>query len=122
MNYICNRSTAFRVTLATALVAATSACGPDFQASANRLRRQTIAQRKQIDDLHQKLAARDATIRGLQSSADAKPPASKPSPTTASQKSSQSAASKFNPPPPSPISATENSASASPSAPSPTTE
>ncbi len=49
-------------------------CGPDFQASANRLRAQNITQQNQISDLQAKLAARDSTITGLQSQLDDRTP------------------------------------------------
>jgi hypothetical protein len=58
--------------LATLLCAA--GCGPDFQASANRLRAQTITQQNQISNLQAKLAARDSTIQGLHSQLDDRTP------------------------------------------------
>jgi hypothetical protein len=49
-------------------------CGPDFQASANRLRMQNIAQQNQIGDLQAKLAARDSELHGLQAQLDNRSP------------------------------------------------
>jgi hypothetical protein len=60
------------LSLAGTLVCA--GCGPDFQASANRLRAQTITQQNQIADLQAKLAARDSIIQGLRSQLDDRAP------------------------------------------------
>ncbi len=45
-------------------------CGPNFEASANRLRAQTITQEREISDLKEKVTARDADVRGLQQQID----------------------------------------------------
>lgn len=49
------------------------ACGPNYNAVANRLREQNIAQQQQISTLKDKIAARDATIQHLQSANTANP-------------------------------------------------
>jgi len=57
-----------------AIALALNGCGPDMNAAANRLRQQTIDQDRQIGDLKQKIASRDAIIQGLQSDAEKKSP------------------------------------------------
>ncbi|MCL2648605.1 MAG: hypothetical protein FWD61_16640 [Phycisphaerales bacterium] len=51
-----------------------SACGPDYNQIANRLREQNMSQEKQIKDLQGTLAARDVTVRQLQDQVDLRTP------------------------------------------------
>jgi hypothetical protein len=56
------------------LAAGLPACGPNMNAIANRLREQTIKQDREIADLKEKLASRDATVAQLQGQVDARLP------------------------------------------------
>lgn len=48
-----------------------TACGPDYNAIANRLRKENIAQKSELASLQDQLKNRDATIRDLQTKAGA---------------------------------------------------
>jgi hypothetical protein len=59
---------------ATIIALALAGCGPNMNLVANRLREQNMKQDRQIADLKEKLAARDATVAQLQGQLDARLP------------------------------------------------
>jgi hypothetical protein len=60
--------------LALTVLFSLAACGPDYNAIANRLREKNMEQEQQLGNLKEKLAARDLTLKQLQEQLDQKLP------------------------------------------------